>query len=532
MASASPAIRDEVRTAEVIGALCLATDLGIGLPFEHGLQSTIFAMRIADRLGVDSETAVQVYYGCLLFYVGCTVDAEASAELFEDGVLLTYFNPVIFGSPAQTMSGIIRSLAASGKAPPAKVLRVATTLPRAVRGHRNHITALCEVAQMLSERLGMPEGVSDLFVHYTERWDGKGQPGARKEQEIPLPLRVIHVARDAALQRMIGGVEYAARVVGERAGGAFDPAIAALVAREAGDILALDDEQSAWDEVLAAEPASQLMLREDAIDRALAAMGDFADLLSKYLVGHSAGVAQLAGAAAQRCGFAAAEVAAIRRAAFVHDVGRVGISVRVWQKTSALTPDEWEQVRLHAYHTERVLSRSPFLTRLAPIATFHHERLDGTGYHRGVAASSLSPGARLLAAADAYQTKTEPRPHREALPPSQASDMLSQEARAGRLDANSVAAVLEAAGQHPPRLARPAGLTEREAEVVGLLARGLQTKQIARALGISTKTADRHVQNAYAKIGVSTRAAATVFAMQHGLAAWGELPMVGSSARS
>ena len=214
MASASPAIRDEVRTAEVIGALCLATDLGIGLPFEHGLQSTIFAMRIADRLGVDSETAVQVYYGCLLFYVGCTVDAEASAELFEDGVLLTYFNPVIFGSPAQTMSGIIRSLAASGKAPPAKVLRVATTLPRAVRGHRNHITALCEVAQMLSERLGMPEGVSDLFVHYTERWDGKGQPGARKEQEIPLPLRVIHVARDAALQRMIGGVEYAARRTG------------------------------------------------------------------------------------------------------------------------------------------------------------------------------------------------------------------------------------------------------------------------------------------------------------------------------
>ena len=123
-------------------------------------------------------------------------------------------------------------------------------------------------------------------------------------------------------------------------------------------------------------------------------------------------------------------------------------------------------------------------------------------------------------------------PHREALPPSQASDMLSQEARAGRLDANSVAAVLEAAGQHPPRLARPAGLTEREAEVVGLLARGLQTKQIARALGISIKTADRHVQNAYAKIGVSTRAAATVFAMQHGLAAWGELPMVGSSERA
>jgi HD domain/Bacterial regulatory proteins, luxR family len=202
-------------------------------------------------------------------------------------------------------------------------------------------------------------------------------------------------------------------------------------------------------------------------------------------VGHSAGVAQLASAAAQQCGFPAAEVTAIRRAALLHDVGRVGISARIWQKAAALTPGEWEQVRLHAYHTERVLSRSPFLARLAPIATFHHERLDDTGYHRGVAAPSLSPAACLLAVADAYQTKTEPRPHREALSPAQAADLLGREARAGRLDANCVAAVLEAAGQHPPRLPRPAGLTEREAEVVGLLARGLQTKQIARALGIS-----------------------------------------------
>jgi HD-GYP domain-containing protein (c-di-GMP phosphodiesterase class II) len=385
---------------------------------------------------------------------------------------------------------------------------------------------------MLSERLGTSGAVSNLFVHFTERWDGKGQPAELKKQEIPLSLRVIHVARDAALHRMIGGAEYAARVVEERAGGAFDPAIAQLLARQAGDIFALDDEQSAWEEVLAAEPAPRLMLRNDAIDRALATMGDFADLLSKYLVGHSAGVAQLAGAAAQQCGFPAAEVTAIQRAAFVHDVGRVGTSARIWQKASALTPDEWEQVRLHAYHTERVLSRSPFLARLAPIATFHHERLDGSGYHRGVAASSLAPAARLLAAADTYHTKTEPRPHREALSPSQAADFLGREARAGRLDANCVAAVLEAAGQHPPRLARPAGLTEREAEVVGLLARGLQTKQIAHALGISIKTADRHVQNAYAKIGVSTRAAATVFAMQHGLAAWGEFPMVGTGIRS
>jgi HD-GYP domain-containing protein (c-di-GMP phosphodiesterase class II) len=385
---------------------------------------------------------------------------------------------------------------------------------------------------MLTDRLGLPPSVRGLFVHLTERWDGKGEPARLSGEEIPLPLRIIHVARDAAFQRLLGGEEYAARVVRERAGHAFDPAIATLLADEAGEILTLDANGSAWDETLACEPSPQLTLEGDEIERALAAMGDFADLLSPYLVGHSAGVAELAAAAAQRRGFPAADLVALRHGALVHDVGRVAIPARIWQKAAPLTPDEWERVRLHAYHSERVLCRSPFLAALAPVATSHHERLDGAGYHRGATAAALTPPARLLAAADAYHAMTEPRPYRDALSPPRAADMLGQEARAGRLDTDSVAAVLEAAGHHAPRVTRPAGLTEREAQVVALLARGLQTKQIARALGISAKTADRHVQNAYAKIGVSTRAAAALFAMQHGLATWGELPLVRAGGRS
>jgi HD-GYP domain-containing protein (c-di-GMP phosphodiesterase class II) len=410
-------VRDQVRNAEVIASLCLATDLGMGLPFEHGLHSTLFAMRLAERLGVDSEAASQTYYGCLLFYVGCTVDAEIVAELFGEGALMTHFNPVMFGTPAQTMAGMIRALASSDSAPPVRAFQAVSRLPRAVRGHRRHIAALCEVAQMLSDRLGTPPAVRDLFVHLTERWDGKGQPGRLRGEEIPLPLRIVHVARDAAFQRMLGGEEYAARVIRERAGGAFDPSIAAVLADDASEILALDDERTAWDEVLAGEPAPRLTLRGEAIDQALAAIGDFADLASKYLVGHSAGVAGLAAAAAQRRGFPAADVVALRRAALVHDVERVAVSVRIWQKAAPLMPDEWEQVRLHAYHSERVLCRSPFLAALAPIATCHHERLDGAGYHRGATAAGLAPAARLLAAADAYHAMTEPRPHREALSP-------------------------------------------------------------------------------------------------------------------
>jgi HD-GYP domain-containing protein (c-di-GMP phosphodiesterase class II) len=189
-------------------------------------------------------------------------------------------------------------------------------------------------------------------------------------------------------------------------------------------------------------------------------------------------------------------------------------------------------VRLHPYYTERVLARSEFLAALAPVAGAHHERLDGSGYHRGVTGATLTLAARVLAAADAYCAMTSPRPYREAIPPEQAADELARETSVGRLDADTVTAVVDAAGQKVPRLERPAGLTEREASVVGMLARGLQTKEIAGALGISVKTADRHIQNAYRKIGVSTRAAATLFAMEHGLVAWGELPIARPAARS
>ncbi len=189
----------------------------------------------------------------------------------------------------------------------------------------------------------------------------------------------------------------------------------------------------------------------------------------------------------------------------------------MWLKTGPLTADDWEQVRLHPYHTERVLSRSSFLTPMSGSARAHHERLDGTGYHRGVSAPSLSASDRLIAAADSFRAMTESRPHRGGVAPEEAARRLVEDSRAGRLDADIVSAVCAAAGQPGPRVERPAGLTEREAEVIGLLGRGLQTKQVARRLDISVKTADRHIQNAYRKMGVSTRAGATLFAVEYGL---------------
>ena len=518
--------KDQVCTVEVVAALSLATDLSIGVPLEHGLHSALIATRLGDSLGVDLETRAQAYYTSLLFYIGCTASAKTGSEVFaEDDALTTYAAPVRFGSPPQMLAGMARAVAPPNQPPIVRARQLARGVPALAREFREVLAADCEVAQMLTGRLGLSSAVSTLFAHANDRWDGRGWPARTKGEAIPLPMRIAHVARDAAFQCMLGGDEFAAQIVRGRAGGAFDPDVAKAFADHAAEILAFDPNTSAWQETLACEPQPNLRLEGMAIDDALGAIGDFADLVSPYLVGHSAGVAELAAVAGQRCGLDVEEILTLRRGALVHDVGRVAVPVRIWQQPGPLSPDDWERVRLHAYHTERILSRSPFLAELASIATFHHERLDGSGYHRGTRAAALAMPARVLAAADAYHTMTEPRPHRDALSPKQAAEKVGEEVRAGRLDPDAVGAVLAAAGQRVPRISRPAGLTDREREVVGLIARGRQTKQVARTLGISAKTADRHIQNAYRKMGVSTRAGAALFAMQHGLATWGELPI-------
>jgi HD-GYP domain-containing protein (c-di-GMP phosphodiesterase class II) len=522
---------ERVRTAELIAALCLATDLGMALPFEHGLHTTLIAMRLADRLGVDRRAASETYYACLLSHAGCTAEAHVAAEVF-GGSLTTTFNPVMYGSGREVLTGLLRTLPDPGGPALLRTVQTARRLPRMIREQRPALTAACEVAGMLADRLGAPRYVPGLLAYLTDRWDGRGPLRRGRGEQIPLPMRIVHVATDAAFQRLLGGSEHAARLVRERAGHAFDPEIADCLAGAPAAVLALGESESAWEEVLAMEPAPRVVLEAEALERALAAMGSFADLPSPFFAGHSVGVAELAAAAARDCGIEDVGWTAIRRAGLVHDLGRVAVHPRIWQKPAPLTTDEWEQVRLHPYHTERILSRSPFLSALSPLAATHHERLDGSGYHRGATGVELAFPARLLAAADAYHAMTEPRPHREPLSPERAVQVLADEARAGRLDADAVAAVCEAAGQRAPRLKRPAGLTEREAEVIAMLARGLQTKQVAHTLGISVKTADRHIQNAYRKIGVSSRAAAAMFAMEHGLVSWGELPIVRPAART
>ncbi|MGI8731530.1 MAG: HD domain-containing phosphohydrolase [Solirubrobacteraceae bacterium] len=519
----SPAPAEEARAAELVATLCLAADLGSGLPLEHGLHGALVAARIAERLGVDAPTARQTYYAALLNHAGCTTDAHVTPEVF-GSPLITNLLPVVNGSRREVAAGLLRALPDPGGSPPARAWQTARRLPRMATEQRPHLSAMCEVAGMLAGGLGLPDATAGMLALASDRWDGHGPLRRARREEIPLAMRIMHVATDSVLQCMLGGPEHAARLARERAGAAFDPEVAACLADDADELLAVEEGASLWVAVLDAEPGPQHLLRGEEIDQALATVGAFADLVSPYLTGHAAAVAALAGDAAQRCG-AAVDAVEVRRAGLVADVGRVTVGSEVWQRPGPLSPADWEEVRLHPYHGERVLSRAPRLAGLARLAGAHHERMDGSGYHRGSTGAALPLGARLLAAADVYAAMREPRPYRPSLTPADAVAQIAAEVDAGRLQADVAAAVVEAAGERPPSMSRPAGLTEREAQVIALAARGLQTKQIARALGISAKTADNHLQSAYRKAGVSSRAAATLFAMQHGLVAWGELPM-------
>lgn len=270
---------------------------------------------------------------------------------------------------------------------------------------------------------------------------------------------------------------------------------------------------------MAAEPTPVRYIDEAQLSDAARVMGEFADMKSLYLSGHSAGVAELAVAAAERCGFDAAQRRELDVGAGAHDLGRVTVTTSIWDKPGPLTDREWESVRLHAYYSERMLGRAASFANAARVAGMHHERVDGSGYHRGSAAATQSPSSRLLAAADAYVAMRHSRAHRAELDAEHAGAELRRMAAEDRLDVAAVNAVLGAAGDTAPALRKhwPAELTDREVDVLREIARGASMQQAAERLHVAPKTVDFHLQNIYSKAHVTTRAAATLFAIQHGL---------------
>jgi HD-GYP domain-containing protein (c-di-GMP phosphodiesterase class II) len=313
-------------------------------------------------------------------------------------------------------------------------------------------------------------------------------------------------------------VEAAVDLVRRQRGKQFDPHLAEVFEAHAAILLAELDTTDTWDAVIGAEPSLTITLSDEAFDAALVSIADFIDLKSPYTLGHARAVAELVEDAATRLGLPDADVRAARRAGLVHSFGKLGVSNAILDKPTPLGAGERERVRMVPYLTERMLRQSPALAPLGAIAVQHAERLDGSGYPHGLSGGAISRPARVLAAADAYQSMREPRAYREAMPPEQAAARLRELVTNGGLESDSVEAVLAAAGHRVPRRRTgPAGLTAREIDVLRLLARGLTNKEIADRLVISRKTVANHVEHIYTKIGVSTRTAAGLFATQHGL---------------
>ena len=514
--SARPA-ETRVRLAELIAMISLGTDLGMGQPMEHVMRQSLIALRLAERLGLDDATRAVVYYVGLISWVGCHVDAYEQAKWFGDDLALKADARDVDMAGLAARAFVMSHIGAGrGLMDRARLgVEFVGDGRRAVSQMiQNHWLATNELAA----RLGLGEKVRESLYQTFERWDGKGVPAEAKGEEILMPARLVNLADVVEVFHRTGGVDAAVAVARERSGTQFDPALVDVFCTEAPLLFRDIDSLTAWPAVIAAEPALEIELSDDELESALEAIADFADLKSPWTLGHSRGVADLACAATKQYGLSEYDAGLVRRAGLVHDLGRLGVSNAVWDKRGPLTAAEFERVRMHPYLTDRMLASSEALAPVRAIAVQHHERLDGSGYPRGLSGDALTPAGRILAAADAYHAMTEPRPYREAHTAEAAAAELRSGVRQALFDGDAVDAVLRAAG-HPVKRRRewPAGLTNREVEVLRLLVRGLSNKEIAEQLVISRKTAGSHVEHIYTKLGVSNRAQASLFAVKHGL---------------
>ncbi|TDE89996.1 HD domain-containing protein [Occultella glacieicola] len=497
------------RLLGVLGGLSGAMDLGSGAPLDASLIRCVLAGRLARVLGCGDEEVRTVLYTALLEHLGCTAAAPESVRAFGDDISLVRFNYLAdMSRPLDVVRTLVPGVsAAAGRSRIGTLLTVIRTATDVMAP-----TATCEVARDAARRLGLPGDVDRSLASVTAMWDGRSAP-AVAGAEIPLATRITHVADTAALFLGTAGVPAALEQVGARAGRQLDPDLAAALTP---DLLEGLDEVDPHRAVLDLEPDPVRLIDDAALATVARTLGDLVDLKNPWLHGHSAAVAELAGAAADHLRLPGAD--RVRLAGHLHDLGRIGVSGRVWAKPGPLSAAERDQARLHLYYSERILSRVPELGDIAALAAQHHERCDGSGYHRGLRSPDLSLAARVVAAADRYRTDVEGRPHRDALPPEAATANLAAHARAGRLDPDAVGAVLRAAGQRETASRTGvAGLTDRQVEVLRLLARGLSNREIADRLHISSRTAEHHVQDIYTRIGASTRPAAALFAMGHGL---------------
>lgn len=510
-----PWVIPQVGVGGVLAALSVTSDLTRGHPPGEAMRACLLATELAARAGLEPTAQAHVFWTTLLRYAGCTATShEMAADLGVNDIEMRSRGDLIDATRPTEALRVIAGLARGTDR-----LRLLARTPGMGRAMAEGARADCEVGAGLTRLLGLPESVRLAVLDGFERYDGKGAPRGKIGEAIEEPARFAAVAYTAVMFDALDGPKAARETVRRWSARALDPEIAATFSRHAPDLLEVADPDDPWSAVVAAEPGPPVGFRDDAaLDAVLAGFGDAADLKSPWFHGHSRGVAALAREAAP---FVSADPVLVHRAGLVHDLGRVAVPTRIWERPGRLRPAEWEVVRLHPYDSARILARSPGLEALATVAGRHHERTDRSGYPPGIGPADLDAAACVLAAADVLHALQEPRPYRPAVDLAVAAQILSDLP----LDRDAVRAVLEAAGAPRPRRQQlPNGLTERELEVLRLLVVGRTKKQIAETLFLSASTVHTHTVHIYDKCEVSTRAALAMFAMQEGLTGASTVP--------
>ncbi len=505
-----------MRLAELIASLSLATDLGLGLPEEHVLRQTVIASRLARRAGLDEQAQAGTFYVSLLAWVGCVADSHELAHWFGDDRQIRADSYAVdkIGMPMMRM---MLGHVGSGSSPLRRLTLFGQFVAGGFRDAVDGMVSHCQTTGDIADRLGLDTAVRTALAQAFERWDGKGIPGKVAREQIEPAMRIVQIADDAEVFHRSGGMHAVTELLRTRRGTEFDPALVDVCLEHREEVFADLDSVEAWSVVIDGCVPLDRPIPEAELDAVLDTVADYADLKSPWYLGHSRALATLVGDAATAAGCSAADVSMVARAARVHRLGATGVSTTIWNKPSWTTAER-ERVRTVPYLTERILSRQPQLAAIGALAATAHERMDGSGYPRSLAGAAIPDLARLLIAADVYQTLAEDRPARPALAASDREAALRADATAGRLDAGAVQAVLAAAG-HRVRRRAPlvAGLTAREVDVLRLLVRGRSNKQIAAALSITPRTVGTHIEHIFIKAGVTTRGAAAMFALRHGL---------------
>jgi HD-GYP domain-containing protein (c-di-GMP phosphodiesterase class II)/DNA-binding CsgD family transcriptional regulator len=518
-----------IRTADVLGALSAAADLALGMTEGHAARSCYLGMAIADRLSLSPAEKATVYYSELLMDAGCTAWAGYVATTImgdEVGARRDFYFYRDARNPLDVFGWLQQYMAVGAPAH----IRAKHILDFSMHGkefQREGLQSTAEVARRFAERLGMSDEVQSTLWSVFEQWDGKG-PNRAQGDAIPIASRIVAVTSLLEAFYTAGGRAAALGIVQARRGRAFDPLLVEIFLSLAQDEAFWEgfEENRVWETVLSMEPLSphRFLPAERLADVAMA-FADFVDLKSFSAPGHSRRVGDLAARVAHRM-LGESEAETVRLAGLTHDLGLVAVPSFVLHKSQEeLSAAEWERFRLHPYHAERILGRIPAFRSVIPLVGAHHERVDGQGYYRGVAGSQISPGSRILAVADRYDELTHGLPGHPPLDVAAALESLRVDA--GKAYAEECVRSLEeelrsdGTSREGIRTSRqrqwPRGLTSREVELLRLLASGLSRREVAGKLFLSEHTVRHHLEHIYDKIGVRTRVAATLFAVEHDL---------------